>query len=49
MIEIVVWLTRDYKKNESLYVKDNLTTSQIIDEVNKHFEIWYYYDIILPT
>jgi len=44
--EVVVFLTQDYKLNESIWVSSELTKDEITDKVNKKFKEWYYYDIL---
>lgn len=44
-LKIVVFLTKDYKKSEVFYVDEELTKDEITNEVNKRFDIWWYYDI----
>lgn len=46
MIEVVVYLTADYSKNESIWVNKYLTKDEITKKVNEKFYTWYYYDII---
>lgn len=45
MVEIVVYLKKDYSISKSIYVASESTKEQITDEVNKVFDTWYYYDI----
>jgi len=46
MQEIVVYLTEDYSKNKSIFVSNELSRDEITKEVNKEFDVWFYYDII---
>lgn len=46
MIEIVVYLTEDYKKHASIWVNNELTKAQIRKAVNEQFDEWWYYDIL---
>ena len=46
MKEVVVYLKRDYSKNESIWVSNNLTKEKITKIVNDMFVEWYYYDIL---
>lgn len=46
MIEVVVYLTKDYSLNESIWVNADLTREQITQTVSDKFPIWYYYDIV---
>ncbi len=46
MTEIVVYLKRDYSKNESILVSNNLTKEEITKIVNDMFVEWYFYDIL---
>lgn len=46
MIEVVVYLTEDYSKNESIYVDNGLTTDEIATIVNQKFKKWYYFDVM---
>lgn len=45
MHKIIVYLSEDYKKNDSFYISGGLTKEEITKEVNKRFTKWYYYDI----
>jgi len=46
MVEVVVYLTEDYSKNESIWVGRELTKEEITKIVNEKFKVWYYYDIL---
>lgn len=46
MVEIVVYLTDDYTKNESIFVNDNLSKDEITDIINERFDYWFSYDIM---
>lgn len=46
MKEVVVYLTEDYSKNETIWVNGDLTKEQITEVVNEQFAEWYYYDIV---
>lgn len=46
MVEVVVYLTEDYSKNESIWVGNELSKEEITKVVNNKFDIWYYYDIL---
>lgn len=46
MIEIVVYLKRNYSKNESIWVDSNLTKDEITKIVNEKFKLWYFYDVL---
>lgn len=46
MVEVVVYLTEDYSKNESIWVNNELTKDEITKIVNEKFDKWYYYDIL---
>ena len=46
MTEVVVYLKRDYSKNESIWVSNNLAKEEITKMVNNMFVEWYYYDIL---
>jgi len=46
MVEVVVYLTEDYSKNESIWVNKELTKDEITKKVNERFDKWYYYDIL---
>lgn len=46
MIEVVVYLKKDYSQNESIWVDSSLTKDQITQIVNQNFETWYSYDIV---
>jgi hypothetical protein len=46
MIEVVVYLTEDYSKNESIWVSNGLSKVDITKIVNDKFDEWYYYDIL---
>ena len=46
MVEVVVYLTKDYSKNESIWVSNELTKEEITKIVNDKFDKWYYYDIL---
>ena len=46
MVEVVVYLTEDYSKNESIWVSIELTKEEITKIVNDKFHKWYYYDIL---
>lgn len=46
--KVVVWLELDYSKSDEFYITDTggfLTKNDITDEVNRRYDIWYYYDI----
>ena len=45
MVEVVVYLTENYSKNESIWVKNGLLKEEIIVIVNEKFNEWYYCDI----
>jgi hypothetical protein len=44
--EIVVFLSQDYKVNESIWISSELTKDEITEEVHKKYKEWYYYDIL---
>lgn len=44
MVEITVWLDREYKTNETIEVPANSTRDEIVAILNERFKIWYYYD-----
>jgi hypothetical protein len=47
MLEVVVYLDSEYKKNKSIFVRNELTKEEITKIVNKKFgKNWYSYDII---
>lgn len=46
MIEIVVYLSADYSKNESIWVSDGMTKDQITEIIDDKYDEWYYFDII---
>jgi hypothetical protein len=46
MFEVVVYLTEDYSKNESIWVSNELSKEDITKIVNDNFDEWYYYDIL---
>lgn len=46
MVEVVVYLTDDYSINESIFVLEGLSKSDITKEVNRNFDRWFYYDIL---
>lgn len=46
MVEVVVYLTKDYSKNESIWVGRELAKDEITKIVNDKFKVWYYYDIL---
>lgn len=46
MVEVVVYLTEDYSKSESIWVSKELMKEEITKKVNEKFEIWCYYDIL---
>jgi hypothetical protein len=46
MVEVVVYLTEDYSKNESIWVSNKLSKEDITKIVNDNFDKWYYYDIL---
>lgn len=46
MVEIVVYLKRDYSENESIWVSKDLTHEEITILVNDKFKEWFFYDII---
>ena len=46
MVEVVVYLTEDYSKNESIWVCRELTKEDITKIVTEKFKVWYYYDIL---
>ena len=46
LTEVVIYLTEDYSKNESIWVDCGLREEEIFKIVNERFETWYYYDII---
>jgi hypothetical protein len=46
MVEVVVYLTENYSKNESIWVSRELTKEEITKIVNEKFKVWYYYDIL---
>ena len=41
MIEVVVYLSEDYSKNESIWVDDGLTKDQITEIIDEKFKEWY--------
>lgn len=45
-MEIVVYLTKDYSKHESLWVPRGTSKEEITSIVNRKFKIWYFWDII---
>jgi hypothetical protein len=47
MVEIVVYFSGSYDRNDSFYVSKELTKEAITEEVNKRYgkEGWYSYDI----
>lgn len=46
MYRIVVYLKEDYSENEEFVVLSSLTREEILKEVNKRYDVWYFYDII---
>jgi len=46
MVEVVVYLTEDYSKNESIWVSNEHSKEDITNIVNNKFDMWYYYDIL---
>ncbi len=46
LIEIIVYLTKDYSKNESLYVPRGTSKEEITSIINRKFKTWYYWDIV---
>ena len=46
MNEVVVYLTEDYSKNESIFVDESLSKEEITKIVNGKFDLWYFYDIL---
>lgn len=45
MIEIIVYLKKDYSKNKSIWVNGNLSKKEILKIINSYFKVWYFYDI----
>jgi hypothetical protein len=48
MKEVVVYLSSDYKTNESIWVSGDLSKEEIKEKVNKEFGLkgWFSYDIL---
>lgn len=46
MTEVVVFLTKDYSKNKSIWVPFGLSDDEIKEIVNSKFQKWYYCDIL---
>jgi hypothetical protein len=46
LIEVVVYLKKDYSENKSIWVNSELDKEEITKIVNQQFKEWYYYDII---
>lgn len=46
MQEIVVFLTKDYKRNATIWVSSDLDRTQIKEKLDNVFKKWYYYDIV---
>lgn len=46
LTEVVIYLDKDYKENESIFVSPDLTPEQITEKVNEQYgDKWFYYDI----
>ena len=48
MKQVVIYLDKDYKKNETIWVSGDSTKEDITEKINQEFgeEGWYSYDII---
>jgi len=46
MLEVVVYLTEDYSKNQSIWVDKKLSKEEITKIINDNFPKWYYYDLL---
>jgi hypothetical protein len=47
LIQVIVYLDKDYKENETIYVSSELTPEEIKEKVNEEYKgRWYYYDIV---
>lgn len=46
MIEVVVYIKKDYSVNKSIFLPSNSTKEDIKIKVNSKFAEWYFYDII---
>ena len=46
MREVVVYLSLDYTKSESIFVDKILTKEEITEVVDNIYDQWFYYDII---
>jgi len=45
MYKVIVYLSLDYQKQETIYLSKKLNKFEIHKEVNKRFDRWYFYDI----
>jgi hypothetical protein len=46
MIEVVVYLDKNYLNNKSIWVNNYLSKKEITEIVNKKFKSWHSYDIM---
>ncbi|MFW6219327.1 MAG: hypothetical protein ACOC33_00535 [bacterium] len=48
MLEIVVYIKKDYSINKSIWVNKSLSKDEVTKKVNEEFgkQGWYYYDVL---
>ena len=45
MLKITVWLKQDYSESDDFYCSNTLTKQEITEEINKRYNVWYYYEV----